>query len=394
MATIRGKIYRNNRFYYKLLIIASIAYTAFCLFRLVDFYNQSEVQATTRARNATHAAALMIEKKLKDIEVVVNGFINESNTTATPDPGLNAALENILRSNRTLFGVTIAYAPYAFSPDQRLHSVFAKWKGAEVEFSAIEDSYDYTDMNHEWYNRPIKEGAVWSKPFWGKASNAMVVTYSAPILRKDAEGVERHIATVSSVISLNSVSEMVSSLDIGSSGYGFITYKDGTFIAHPSEKLVLDKKTILGYAKENYSKKNQDLIDEGLRGSAPILYQEPTKLTRQMGVISLEPIQSIGWYVGTALVKSEIGLTNRDVKRLGIDFIFAFTLFIVSLILYLNFSRDFEYKIKNLSLFAAILTITFTTSLISIWMIEITLGLPSPHEDKGFVADRGSLESA
>ena len=375
----------------KYILLASSIITAVCLFNLIYFYYQSEAHTKTRARQVTHEAAALIETKLKEIEVALGDCAAASGTTTLSDSDIKATFEKRLRANKVLFGILIAYAPYQFSPAEKLHSVYATWKNSEVDFTAVEKSYDYTDGKHEWYSRPIAEGAIWSKPFWGKASNAMVVTYSVPVRRKNPDGSWRHIATVSAVCSFANINDMVSSLNLGSSGYGFITDKDGTFIAHPSEKLVLDKITLPGYAKKNYSKASLEVIEQGFGNFSSFLYQEPTKLTKQMGVITMEPIKSVGWFVGSVLVKSEISFLQKDAKRHGIYFVLAMTLTVLLAIVCLLATHEVEHRVNKLSLYAAVLTVTFVAGLTTIWGMEVAFGLPSPYEDKGFMADSGTL---
>jgi hypothetical protein len=375
----------------KSVLVASIAFAAICLCKLLYFCYQSEAQAKSHARQATHEAAVLIENKLKEIEATLEECAAASRTKTVPDSEMKAALEKRLKSNKILFGLIIAYAPHQYAPSEKLHSIYATWKNGEVDFTTLEKSYDYTDGKHDWYTLPITKGAVWSKPFWGKASNAMVVTYSIPVRRKNADGTGRHIATVSAVCSFASINDMVSSLNLGSSGYGFITDQNGTFIAHPSEKLVLDKITLTEYAKKNYSKASQETIEQGFKNFSSFLYQEPTKLTKQMGVITMEPIKSVGWFVASVLVKSEISFLQKDAKRHGISFIFALALSVIIFIAYLLWIHELEYRLSKLPRYAVVLTVTFVAGLIAIWGIEIALGLPSPYEEKGFMADKASL---
>ena len=373
------------------LLLVSLVVTLCCLCRLAYFCYQSETHATTHARQVTHDAARLIEGKLKEIEVALQAYAEASGKGTVSDPEIQAVFEKRLKANRVLFGMLIAYAPYRYAPDERLHSVYATWKDGKVDFAKVEKSYDYTDGTHAWYSAPVTGGGVWSKPFWGKASNAMVVTYSVPVLRRHADGTVSHIATISAVCSFANINDMVSGLNLGSSGYGFLTDKDGTFIAHPSAKLVLDKVTLPGYAKSRYSKASQEAIGRGFANFSSFLYQEPTKLTRQMGVISMEPVKSVGWFVGSVLVKSEISLLQKDAKRHGMYFVVALTLSVLLSIVHLLVIHGVDHRIARLSTYAGVLTVTFVLGLSAIWGMEVMLGLPSPYEDKGFMADTGSL---
>lgn len=375
----------------KLILILSSVLAVLSILNLAHFYYQSEKHVKTYAQKATYDAAVIIEKNIKGIEKTINSFAALSTERSIPDSEMKSMIKTALQSNDALFGIVIAYAPYQHSNTEKLHSLYGTHKNSHIDFTSVEKTYDYTDGEIEWYKRPIQEGAVWSEPFWGKASNAMVVTYSVPVFKKNSAGDNRHIATISAVCSLDNLNNLVASLDLGSSGYGFIVDQDGTFIAHPAEKLVTNKVTITGYAEKNYGPENQRIISKGLSNFAPFSYQEPTKLTKQMGVISMQPIKSTRWFVGSVLVKTEIAFPQKDTKRQWSYCLLMFVFFLCLSVAYRVQIPELSFGIRTLLIPATILTITFSLALLATWGLEIKYGSPAPHENDGFVSDKGSL---
>ena len=73
-------------------------------------------------------------------------------------------------------------------------------------------------------------GAVWSDPYLDAASNGLVITTSVPVY--DASGHFRGVDAMD--IQLNRMTEIVSNIHIGDTGYAFLLDKDNRLIAMPA----------------------------------------------------------------------------------------------------------------------------------------------------------------
>ncbi|MBL7969165.1 MAG: SpoIIE family protein phosphatase [Prolixibacteraceae bacterium] len=80
---------------------------------------------------------------------------------------------------------------------------------------------------------------VWSKPFYcGKDQSHLYATFRIPFYYPESKEIA---GLVFCEISLQKMSQMLSSIKIGEKGYSFIVDKEGNFITHPNENWVLTK---------------------------------------------------------------------------------------------------------------------------------------------------------
>ena len=68
----------------------------------------------------------------------------------------------------------------------------------------------------------------------------LMVTYSVPFYRMEA-GKKVFTGIVTADLSLEWLDELVSSIRIGKSGYGFLVSREGKLITHPDKRLVMSE---------------------------------------------------------------------------------------------------------------------------------------------------------
>lgn len=98
---------------------------------------------------------------------------------------------------------------------------------------------DFDITNRPWYTNASglsqTDGkAVWSVPYQDAALNGLVITSSTPIY--DGTGEFRGVAGID--LKLTTITDRISSLEIGKTGYGFLIDSEGRAIAMPSQGLV------------------------------------------------------------------------------------------------------------------------------------------------------------
>jgi hypothetical protein len=214
---------------------------------------------------------------------------------------------------------------------------YVKQQG-KFQLIQIEDSYDYTkppsdDPNEpetEWYHRPLAKGPSWLEPFFGTASDALLTLYGVPFYRTDPETLEEVAAGIVMVtISLDDVRDLIASLDLGATGYGYVLSKDGLFIAHPIKEFV-GNVTIFELAD---SLQDEELRAEGESAIQGQIFSRDTveQVTGQSSWIFHEPISSTGWSIGIVLNKNELAPDTETTARqlIGIALsLMAFLLFL------------------------------------------------------------------
>jgi len=216
-------------------------------------------------------------------------------------------LKRIVEGNREVYGSTVAFEPYAFDPRLRLFApYYYKYKG-KLRFKYI--PYNY--FAWEWYMVPkLLHRAVWVEPYFDKDAGGIVMsTYSVPLyITENARKEFYAIATVD--ISLKWLQNMVSSIKIGRSGYGFLISKKGTFVTHPNSNFIM-RKTIFDVAKKD--KALSSIALEMIRGKTGFVhYSGP--FVKKPCWIAYSPLRSNGWSLGIIFPQQEL---LEDVKTLN-----------------------------------------------------------------------------
>jgi hypothetical protein len=104
----------------------------------------------------------------------------------------------------------------------------------------VEENYDYTDpalATASWYTDVVAAGRPkWSAPYYAEAARTMVVDYGMPLVNSNGESV----GVVSYTITLSDFTQIVDSLSIGESGYGFTYDAQGLILSHPNPDFLLE----------------------------------------------------------------------------------------------------------------------------------------------------------
>ncbi len=158
-------------------------------------------------------------------------------------------------------------------------TVFADGNGGQYKGISI--------ANREYFNKAKMGTANVSTPVKSRITGKPTVPVCAPILSKDG----RFLGTVTNIMKLDFLSDKITSVKVGKTGYAFMIDKTGLCIAHPDEKHVLST---------NFAK---------LKGMEGIIGK---MMAQQTGVESyaFEGITKIAGYAPAKLTNWSIGLTQ------------------------------------------------------------------------------------
>ena len=172
---------------------------------------------------------------------------------------------------------------------------------------------DFDVTARPWYTGAIDSPdldtkAVWSIPYQDAALNGLVITGSIPVY--DDSNVFRGVAAID--ISLNTITQQVSSIAFGKTGYGFLIDQEGRVIAMPSK----------GYADFNLTKEEMqsgDIDNLSLINRVPLdVFEVLAKMTSgQTGVrqvmingvnryVAYQSIPVIGYSLGIVITEEEL----------------------------------------------------------------------------------------
>jgi len=170
--------------------------------------------------------------------------------------------------------------------------------------------YDFDITNRPWYINAIETDKVnvWSVPYQDAALNGLVITSSAPVY--DNTGVFRGVAGID--VQLATITDRVSSLAIGKSGYGFLIDADGRVIAIPSkgyQDFNITEEEIQSGDIENLSLINRVTLEVFEVLAKMTSGQSGVRLVNINGVnryIAYKPIPIIGYSLGIVVDEDEL----------------------------------------------------------------------------------------
>lgn len=198
-------------------------------------------------------------------------------------------IRNTLQKNPEIYGSTLSLLPKETPLGLYAPYYYRNNSGGFIYRSLISPSYDY--INQNWFTEPINQKrGVWSEPYFDKGGgDILMVTYSVPVIR---EGKVTGVATVD--VSLESLVKKLKTLQLSSSGYGFIVSKKGYLVANPMMDL-LSKESIFDTAKTSNIpdlKRFSDIL-QGNKGAVLENFVDP--FTNKLSCMAISPIGNTDW---------------------------------------------------------------------------------------------------
>jgi sigma-B regulation protein RsbU (phosphoserine phosphatase) len=267
----------------------------------IKLYAREKLQATL---NRLDIIFFSMEKAIKTLSIPL-----EDRRFASNRSDLFFLLKQVVRENREVYGSTVAFEPFMLDPHQSHYAPYFYKFGGTLHFRFI--PYDY--FTWAWYAVPKRlNRAVWVEPYFGKAGGIIMSTYSVPLHEK-IHGKERFFAIATVDVSLKWLQNIVSSIKIGKTGYGFLISRKGTFVTHPDSALIM-RQTIFDVAKREHdpalARLGRSMIREE-RGVIP--YSGP--FTPKPSWIAYGPLRSNGWSLAIIFPKSELLLDIQKLNR-------------------------------------------------------------------------------
>ena len=108
---------------------------------------------------------------------------------------------------------------------------------------------------------------MWTEPYFDEGAGEIIMaTYSVPFY-KTFLGKRHFTGIVTADISLSWLQEIVASIKIAKTGYGFLISKNGTFVTHPDAGLVMNE-TIFDVAEAKNDTRLRELGRKMIRGES------------------------------------------------------------------------------------------------------------------------------
>ena len=281
------------------------------------------------ARNLALATTNQIDKILRSMEVAATNLSTFLQQTAYDDKErLLGLIRSFVECNPEIYGSTFAFEPYAYDKDSLYFSpYFYKSKG-ETKFTYIGgEGYHY--FYWTWYQLPKElNRSVWNEPYYDEgAGNIIMSTFSVPIY-ETVSGSKEFLGVLTADISLDWLQEIVSSIKIFESGYGFLISRNGTVVTHPFKDLIMHE-TIFSVAEARGDVHLREIGREMIKGKTGFV-PFTSIVTEHKCWMAYCPVPSTGWSLAVIYPQDEL---MADVVSLNRT---VFLLFLVGFFLLLG----------------------------------------------------------
>ncbi len=251
-------------------------------------------------------------------------------------------------------GVTACFEPYAFKDQQRLFCPYYN-KGSQ-SYLYIDESYDYTVPGEgtTWYTSIRDDGASWVEPYYARAAKDWYVDYGIPFYYGSGprKGQVRGTITMSFVCS--GFKNLIHSMSLGKTGYGLITSRAGTFLAHPINDYV-GTTHLDSLSDENTPADLREAYQQLLAGQSGFTRFYDANEDDQ-GLFFYDSIPASGWGIGLYFLQNDLlnDATQLNRRYLRLALILSL-LFLCLLAIYYNKDYLDEGEIWRLSMVSSVL---------------------------------------
>ena len=331
--TDKNNLKRRIAFYVVLsFTIVSLIGALFSIWHYLEYQDKVDTKTKTNLQAVTVRATQNIEATIKEVMRETDAIANDITAGKLSKTQMLERIKELVLINPNYFGSTISYRPYGFDPSVELYAPYycrSKDVKDSVMFSQLEEEYDYTSTNYDWFVDAMKEGNRWGEPYWGPAGNTFMITYSAVFYDKNPVTNEKTaLGVVTLDIEMDYIKDIIENADLGESGFGALVSKKGIYLYHPNSEYVVGHKTILEVAKEKKDADRLFMAKKAAKGEGGIIDHISTT-THQESWLVFAPVPITGWSLQNTFIKEDIKLNVDNVRRQLIWIVLQLLIFIL-----------------------------------------------------------------
>ena len=279
-----------------------------------------ERNAEENARSLTTTTVNRIETILKSIEKIPENMTYFLENTSHNKRELINLIRSVVKNNQEIYGSTVSFEPYTFDKKSLYFAPYFYKSQGKVKFTYLGgETYRYFYL--DWYqitkelNRP-----VWSEPYYDEGGgNIIMCTYSMPFY-KMVSGRREFTGIATADISLEWLREIVASIKIARTGYGFLISKNGMVVTHPEKGFIMNE-TLFSIAEARNDVQLRKTGREMIQGKSGFVLITDFVSGKKCWLF-YAPLPSSGWSLGVVFPRDELMADvislNRTVSCLGI----------------------------------------------------------------------------
>lgn len=267
---------------------------------VTDNHMKAVLDANT---NSIDSQMAEIQRTARTIAEMVSDTYKE-----TSIQGYGAALSDVVLDNDMVLGAGLWFEPNVFDANEKYMGPYWYKDGSEVveDWSYSNEEYDY--FSQEYYTNAksmTSMDAVITNPYFDEASNTIMASCSAPIL-KDGE----FLGCVTVDLLLSNVQSEIAEIAVGKTGTVWFCDTDGNYIYHPADADAMKNGMNLSDSSELSEYTSGILSDDTGEGSF-----KWEKKTRRLYWDSLT---TTGWKMGLTIEEAEINSAIKNMNMISI----------------------------------------------------------------------------
>ena len=325
-----------------------LALLVYFIFSYLQYSQKREDLAITKGDKVTKALKNDVASILEKVMVSGREIATIMETQTLTSDAINLLLKERSIAINEILGITVAFEPNQYN-DQHLYAPYYDKKADSI--FQLEKFYDYTDAALEtttWYVKIRDGGEQWVEPYFGQVVQALITDYGIPFYNPDGS----MKGMVSMTISLKGFTELIHSLSLGKTGFGFVTSKKGTVLAHPVSAYA-GLKTLQQLQTEQIHpelRKAYSNILKGETGFVSFNIEEKKQKTR----FYYDIVPASQWGIGVLFFDDDLLGADRETKQRLIQIAITGSL-VLFCFLGLYFNRDYlsTQEVWILSLFGS-----------------------------------------
>ena len=324
--------WHSSSWVWSILSAAALIMTISFVYQFITKKNSVVESARLEAQLSAQQAAQKINTFISILQPIAQSIADELS-----EKQLNAdQIEELLKSKKPveISGLGVAFLPNAFSAEKKLYAPYYLEKDGTQQLIRLEDLYDYSSSENSWLYDAINQGSMFAEPYFGSASNTILIEYVAPIYRT-VKGEQVAVGIVYANQSVEHLKHILTTLFLNDAGYWAILSNTGTYLAHPLDQLVQKQTSIFDLAKQI---KNDSLAQAGKKilEKEHIFLEYENEITGASSWLFTEPIEGTNWTIAGIFDKAELPIDPLILRKQLINpsiYLALFLIFFVFLLL-------------------------------------------------------------
>ncbi len=360
-----------------LLCIGLVVQIARCVYR--SHKQLAETQENTKKQ--IDSMAHTIESMLASVKTLGLQLAYDLNNDLLHKDELAARMERDIKENDRIYGITIAYQPYALSKDERLFAPYVKRTKNGFELLRYDQMYDYTIEEHvvlqpvtwSWYVSVIKSGKeTWFDPYIDPDTGLLLGSCSIPFFSKNDPGHTKPLGVINILVNTQPFKSLVQDSEVGKLGYTYLLSSTGQFISHPIPRYVAQQYTLFDFARKRGNKKLLGIAEDIFKGAQGFFEYRNAETLEPMWLYSVK-IPMNKWVLNAVFPEKEAALPIKVVRTYALSI-----LLLILAIIVVGSMALLRHVVFDMARLAYMLTGVFTLVLIGalaiIWLTPIFHG--------------------